>query len=529
MKTDNQIVFFCLFVVGLAIGPACDGEPVVLDPEPIPGSGGHPDGWADDTHGPDADPNYDVVFDQSQVKRIDLVLEPDAWQTMLEDMTDMVGEFGSGGIPGGGEPPDMEGLIEACEDLEEGDPCVGDMMGMEFEGVCTNMMGQLLCMPDDIMGGGEMDLLPRDPVWVPCTVQFEDKEWWYVGIRFKGNSTLQTAWTSGTYKLPFKLDFDEFEDTHPEVDDQRFHGFKRVVFTNNGMDASYLRDKVAGDLFRASGVPTPWRAFYRVYIDVGEGPVYHGLYTVAEVPGRPMFSTQFGDTGGNLYKPDGAAASWEQGHPVDEDSFSKKTNEDEADWSDVENAIAALHADPGDAAAWRNEFEQTFDPVGFMNWLAVNTAIQDWDTYGNMTHNYYLYGDPANDGVLQWIPWDHNLSLASSSTMGAMGSPLPLDMSTVGSDWPLIRLLMDDPVYRGAYHDSLQVFIDGPFAVDDVQARLQAEHDLIAPFVTGEQGELPDYTAMDDPIQFEPALQDLLSHVADRHQAVVEYLATAGD
>jgi hypothetical protein len=44
---------------------------------------------------------------------------------------------------------------------------------------------------------------------------------------------------------------------------------------------------------------------------------------------------------------------------------------------------------------WEKDLEPEFDVDGFLKYLAVNTTIQNWDTYGRMTHNYYLYNDPA--------------------------------------------------------------------------------------------------------------------------------------
>ena len=138
----------------------------------------------------------------------------------------------------------------------------------------------------------------RNPIWVPCEVRFHGKTWWHVGIRFKGNSSLKHTWQEGSYKLPFKFDFDQFEAQYPSIDDQRFYGFKRLSFTNNYRDSSYLRDKVAGDLFREGGVPSPRRAFYRIFLEVGNGPTYFGLCSMAEIPAKPMFLTQFGASGG---------------------------------------------------------------------------------------------------------------------------------------------------------------------------------------------------------------------------------------
>lgn len=35
-----------------------------------------------------------------------------------------------------------------------------------------------------------------------------------------------------------------------------------------------------------------------------------------------------------------------------------------------------------------------FDVDGFLRYLAVNGIIQNWDTYGRMVHNYFLYNAP---------------------------------------------------------------------------------------------------------------------------------------
>ena len=81
-------------------------------------------------------------------------------------------------------------------------------------------------------GGIELDFTP---LWVPSTVEFDGKEWYQVGIRYKGNSTLLNAERSNTDKYPFKLDFDEFEDTYPAIENQRFFGFKQLNLSSNNM------------------------------------------------------------------------------------------------------------------------------------------------------------------------------------------------------------------------------------------------------------------------------------------------------
>ncbi len=501
---------------------------------------GRPAGWTDETHGDGAPPDYAVVFAEAEVKRLDITIAPEDWQTMQEDMTEMLGEFGQGGgqpgpppdgpaeqplPPPPGQPPVLPPeAYEACRGKQEGDDCTISLDEAVPPGVCLVVEDdQLACLPQGGPGpGGDTPggFGSRDPVYVPCAVEFEGKTWWYVGIRFKGQSTLTNGWRAGVGKLPLRLDFDEFEDDYPEIDDQRFYGFKKLSLANNSHDPSLLREKVGQDLFREAGVPAPYTAFYRVHIDFGEGPVYFGLYTMTEIPDDPMLETQFGGDGGNLYKPVGIGANWMS---FDQESFVKKTNEEVEDWSDVEAAIEALHGDRSDAAAWRAGLETTFNVDGFLHWLAVNTLIQKWESYGNMAQNYYVYSDPEDDWRLHWIPWDCNETLKSGSG-GPGNQALSLELDEVDDGWPLIRYLIDDPVYRAVYVSHVSETIDGAFAVEPAQARLQAAHDLIAPHVVGADGEQSGYTFLGSPDEFDAELNRILEHVAGRVKLALEFL-----
>ena len=151
-----------------------------------------------------------------------------------------------------------------------------------------------------------------------------------------------------------------------------------------------------------------------------------------------VIDTQFSDNDGNLYKPDGTGASFAEG-TFSEDVFVKKTNEDEADFSDIQSLFTALHADnrTTEPETWRTNLESVFDTDTFLKYLAVNTVIQNWDTYGRMTHNYYLYNNPDAE-KLSWIPWDNNEALQQGNMQGS----LALDFSDLNdTEWPLIGYL----------------------------------------------------------------------------------------
>ncbi|SFJ19991.1 CotH kinase family protein [Olleya namhaensis] len=422
--------------------------------------------WTAETHSKDADANFDEVFEDNAVKRLDIVVTEARWQSMLDDMTNLYGTFGAGaGGPGGG-------LTETDE----------------------------------------------DPIFVPAEVFYNGKEWYRVGVRFKGNSSLQTSWQNGILKLSFKLDFDEFEDDYPQIDNQRFYGFKKLSLKNNFDDKSMLREKVATDVFRNAGLVASHTAFYTVYVDHGDGPQYFGVYTMVEEVDDTVLDTQFSDDDGNLYKPDGDAASFALGS-YNESEYVKKTNEDEGDFDDVASLLAIVNdgSRTSDPATWRTNLDAVLDTDVFLKYLAVNTVVQNWDTYGRMTHNYFLYNNP-DTSKLTWIPWDNNEALQT----GKMGGSLPLDFSGLNStEWPLIGYLYQDAVYKTQYDTYVQEVVDDAFSISTMQSLYATYAALIEPYAASE---VAGYSFLENSSDFQNAVNELNTHVTSRAAAVSDYL-----
>lgn len=470
-----------------------------------------PEGWTEETHDKSADQNYEVVFPQDDVNRIDLTITAETWQAMQENMTALYGEPGDGtsvGMGGGGR--NGVGRVPP-EGAEMGQPDrmipPGGMLPPENGGLPMDNDKQVRG------GAGGPALSSPDPDYFTTTVNFEGLTWTNVGIRYRGNSTLRTSWSNGTSKISFMLDFDEFEDAYPEIDDQRFYGFKKLVFSSNSFDSSFLREKVTADIFRDAGVAAAKTAYYEVYVDFGEGPVYFGLYTVLEMVDDSVIDTQFDDNDGNVYKPEGTGATFAEG-TFSEESFEKSTNQEEENWSDIEAVFAALHADTRqtDPAQWRVDLEAVFDVDAFLNWLAVDTLVQNWDTYGVMNHNYYLYTDPTT-GLVTWIPWDNNMALTSSV---GKGQPKTLEQDNIGDNWPLIRYFLDDEVYYQVYVDYVDFTLENVFYPERMTEIYQTYHDLIEPYVLSEnQG----YTQLRSIDLFNQSVDELITHVISRYMA----------
>lgn len=485
----------------------------------------HPADWNEATHGKDAEPDYAVVFPQDSVNRIDISLSTEAWADLQAEMAAQFGEQGvgdQGQAPGGQNFNNLQPPQNLPQDQQPpaGRPQVGQPNTLGTAQAPGNFQ------PGNRPGNGNPGGLNfGDTSYVSSMVTFNGETWEKVGFRYSGNSTLQRSWKSGTNKISFRLDFDEFEDEDPSISNQRFYGFKQLSFKSNAMDDSYLREKVVADIFREAGVVSAQTAFYEVYVDTGEGPQYFGVYTAVEIVDDTVIKTQFAEDSGNVYKPEGTGAAFVDG-TFNEATFEKQTNQDEADWSDIEAVFTALNSNlrTSDPAAWRAELEAVFDVDAFIRWLAVDTIIQNWDTYGAMAHNYYLYTDPT-DGLVTWIPWDNNEALGGRSMGGGGGQrgARDLDLTSLGEQWPLIRFLMDDPVYLAKYQQTLEETIQGAFQPEKLAATYQKYHDLIAPSV---QNEMEGYTQLASMDAFDQSLDELIQHAKDRTAAVVEYLAS---
>jgi hypothetical protein len=70
--------------------PPTDVPPTDVPPTDVPAPtdvpDGRPAGWTDQSHGDDADPDYDTVFPAGEVKVFTITLSPADWQAVQDDL-----------------------------------------------------------------------------------------------------------------------------------------------------------------------------------------------------------------------------------------------------------------------------------------------------------------------------------------------------------------------------------------------------------------------------------------------------------
>ena len=155
-----------------------------------------------------------------------------------------------------------------------------------------------------------------------------------------------------------------------------------------------------------------------------------------------------------------------------------------------------------------------FDVDMFLKWLAANTAMENWDSYGNKKRNFFLYN---SENKLTWIPWDNNESL------GFVGDEKPVELSLdfVKSKWPLIRYIADDNEYYQTYKTYLQEFVTDYFTTQKMNLKYNLYYYYINNYIVAETSE---YSFIQSDKDFELAKEAIKLHTQERVDAVNEFL-----
>lgn len=213
-----------------------------------------------------------------------------------------------------------------------------------------------------------------------------------MALRTKGKNTLTSVASSDSDRYSFKIDFDYFNDG------ENYYGLKKLNLNNNYGDASYMREYISYRIMGEMGIPVPATSYTHITINGEEW----GLYLAVEPIDEVFLERTFGDSTGDLYKPDGIGADLVyRGDDMSEyPGLVLKTNEETSDGSAILDLMKALESGEG--------LEDVLDVDEVLRYLAANVALANYDSYlGNTTHNYYLY---EQDGRFTIVPWDYNYS-----------------------------------------------------------------------------------------------------------------------
>ncbi|MFK9118545.1 CotH kinase family protein [Peribacillus castrilensis] len=221
-----------------------------------------------------------------------------------------------------------------------------------------------------------------------------------VGFRTKGNLSLNSVVQMGdSDRYSWKIDFDYYQE------DQDLHGLKKLALNNNYSDPTYMREYLSYELMDKMGIATPGHSYMYVTINGKEWGLYLGVEAIEET----FLNTNFTDSTGDLYYPDGTGSDlkWISEDIGDYTGLNLKTNDN----SDQSAMIKLL-----DSINNGGNLEEVLDVDEMLRYFAANTALVNLDHYqGDKKHNYYLYEE---NGVFSILPWDYNMSFGGYSGGG---------------------------------------------------------------------------------------------------------------
>ncbi len=313
--------------------------------------------------------------------------------------------------------------------------------------------------------------------YVGATIRIDGQLFENAGLRFKGNSSYRSA--RGGLKRPLKIDMNRF------VKGQKLHGRTKFNLSNSYLDPSYMKEKLAYEVYRAAGIPTPGVGWAKVNLTI-EGKVEKqplGIYVLIEQVNQDFMNRNFGDGAKDslLMKPENSS-NWEYAGETPESyqAYNIKIGEENVERIKHFAALTRIiHS--GSDHMFMEEMRRRIDLKNFAAYLATNSLLSNIDSYIGMPHNYYLFLS-STDHKLRILPWDVNEAFGTF-TMGSTPAALTdwaIDRPWV-ADLTLLNRLFKDSSFRTAYQTALASLMRDTFTERKLFSRLQTFKDAITP------------------------------------------------
>lgn len=420
-----------------------------------------------------------------------------------------------------------------------------------------------------------VDIVIDDAVWremldnalqekyVKCDVIINGERINDVGIRPKGNASLQQVAALGSQRYSFKIEFNHY------IKNQTFQGLDKLVLNNTMSDASYMKEFMSYEIFEAAGVAVPLHS----YAQIKRNGLDCGLYLALEAMEDSYAKRVYGSDHGQLYKPESenlgnifGGANAVKEFTLMEDKLEAGSKSEAVDTKkgitdilDVGNGmigglntkgIGLVYTDDEissysaiyDSAVFNitdkdfnrvikaiknlnkgNELDKYINVDDTLRYFAAQTFLINFDSYyGSLGHNYYLY---EKKGQLTMLPWDLNLAFAGyryGDTKSSVNYPIDTPLSDVTmKERPMLSKLLEVPIYKEKYHKYLKQIVDDYINSNKFSNKISATNQLIKSYVEN------DSTSFYSMEQYEAAIPVLEKFGLLRAESVKAQLAGA--
>ena len=386
--------------------------------------------------------------------------------------------------------------------------------------------------------------------WIQCNIDINGETYNDVGIKTKGNTSLQQLVNDDTTtRYSLKVSFGKY------TEGQTCHGLDKLALNNIYADSTYLKEYMSYDLMKFMDVPSSLCTFAEIKVN-GE---HYGFCLAIEDPDDSYIDRIYGsDSSVEAYKPEsmdmdgnkgdfpGNMQPGQNGDGNDQfpqmpgqngDSSNQppqmpgqngnngkpgmdggrngvdlKYIDDNADsYSNIfDNSITKVNDEDKQRLiaslkkiSEGEDIESCIDTDEMLRYIACNVFLVNLDSYlSSNCHNYILTED---NGKLSMLPWDYNLSFGSyqmKNANDAVNYAIDTALNNVSAEErPLISKLLEKDEYRQKYHEYLKEIVEKYIRSGVFEEKVNEITELIDEYVKNDTTSFDGYEAFKEGVE----------------------------
>ena len=311
-----------------------------------------------------------------------------------------------------------------------------------------------------------------------------------VGLRTKGNSTLDTGIKNGKHRFSFVIEFDHYQKG------RSYHGLDKLCLNNMVLDSSLMKDFVSYHAFAEMGVPAPLSSYTWLSVNDNE---QLGVFLNVEGVEDAFLYRAFNSSEDHIkrYKPDATGNRRTKGDEETTQTTGFGANSDDVYLRYIDDDPESYPILFGTGAKSKlkdedktrmieslrklgacEDLDEVLDVEEVLGYWVVQSYLNNTDTMvGNTTsHNYWVLEE---DGMLRMVSWDNDSTFGGldGDAKGYINLPIdtPVQPSGMGffggskvdtstDEWktqlPILGWIWSDDSYVERYHELWQTMID---------------------------------------------------------------------
>lgn len=290
-----------------------------------------------------------------------------------------------------------------------------------------------------------------------------------IGFRLRGNTSRYAD------KKSFKISFNTYEPG------RKWQGLEKLNINGEHNDPSVARSKIAWDLEREMGVPSPRSNHINLYVNYQ----FVGLFLNVEHIDEVFVQSRFGNNDGNLYKCLWPADLNYKGNDPNlykeslngRRTYDLKTNKDEDDYTGLAHFIDVLNNTPINNLSC--ELEKIFNVDTYLKAMALDILIGNWDGPIFNKNNFYLYHN-ASTGLFEYIPFDLDNTIGIDWFNINWSSRDIYEWGSSNEFRPIYEQLLKVPAYRDRFSFYMQRFLNEFYNEDNLFPYVENIKNLIS-------------------------------------------------